>query len=427
MKFIITYFSMGCKNHPVPRWGNDHFLLKEYKTKIPMKKQSVLLSKLGVSLLLAALMWGCKSESPSTEATETPPAGPSVTVTKSDYGTMPDGQPVEQYRLENDNGMAVDIITYGGIITSWTAPDHDGKYQNIVLGYDNLAQYIESNPYFGAIIGRYGNRIAKGQFALDGTTYQLETNDGSNHLHGGVKGFDKVVWTASETAEGSLTLTYVSKDMEGGYPGALTSTVMYTLTEDNTLEVTYEATTDKPTIVNLTQHSYFNLSGDFAQKITDHVLTIDAATYLPVDETLIPTGELRAVAGTPFDFTKAKVIGQDIEVENEQLARGKGYDHCWVLNQQGSFREAATLLHPASGRYLEILTDEPGIQFYSGNFLDGTLPVPGGGTYGQRTGLCLETQHYPDSPNQPTFPSVSLQPGEKYASKTTFKLSTKTN
>ncbi|WP_367392658.1 aldose epimerase family protein [Lewinella sp. LCG006] len=378
-------------------------------------------------LLLGLLAFSCKNEAAPPPATPEEVAAPAVTITKSAFGTTPEGQEVDKYVLKNEQGMTIEVITYGGIITSWTAPDREGNYQNIVLGYDKLSQYVESNPYFGAIIGRYGNRIAKGQFTLDGKTYQLETNDGPNHLHGGVKGFDKVVWSATENPDGSLALTYVSKDMEGGYPGELTSTVVYQLTADNTLEVTYEATTDKPTIVNLTQHSYFNLSGDFSQKITDHVLTIDAATYLPVDETLIPTGELRAVAGTPFDFTKAKAIGQDIEVENEQLARGKGFDHCWVLNKQGTYREAATLLHPASGRYLEILTDEPGIQFYSGNFLDGTLPAPGGGTYGQRTGLCLETQHYPDSPNQPTFPAVSLQPGEKYASKTTFKLSTKTN
>ena len=324
--------------------------------------------------------------------------------------------------------MEIDVITYGGIITKWTAPDKDGKYENVVLGYDKLEQYVESNPYFGALIGRYGNRIAKGKFSIDGTEYTLETNDGQNHLHGGVKGFDKVVWEAAEekTDNGvALKLTYVSEDGEGGYPGTLASTAVYHLTDGNALEVSYQATTDKKTIVNLTQHSYFNLSGDFSQKILGHELYINADSYLPVDATLIPTGELLPVENTPFDFRQAKSIGQDIEKESEQLARGKGYDHCWVLNNPGNFRKVSAVYHPVSGRLLEIYSDEPGIQFYCGNFLDGTLPAPGGGTYGHRTGFCLETQHYPDSPNQDSFPSVVLAPGEKYTSKTTFKFSTK--
>lgn len=380
-----------------------------------------------IFLALSIILVQCKNDKPNTpEATEK--SEPDVTISKSEFGQTEDGQNVEKYSMQNSNGMSIDVITYGGIITSWTAPDKNGQYKNVVLGYDNLEQYIESTPYFGAIIGRYGNRIAKGKFSIDGTEYSLETNDGPNHLHGGIKGFDKVVWTASEEKSSnntSLKLTYVSQDGEGGYPGNLTTTVVYTLTNDNALEVSYEATTDKKTIVNLTQHSYFNLSGDFSKNILDHELTIDADAYLPVDATLIPTGEFRLVENTPFDFRQAKSIGQDIEEENDQLTKGKGYDHCWVLNNQGGFRKVSTAYHPATGRYLEVYTDEPGIQFYCGNFLDGTLPIPGGGTFGHRSGFCLETQHYPDSPNQEQFPSVVLAPGKKYTTKTTFKFSTK--
>ncbi len=351
-----------------------------------------------------------------------------VTITKSNFGTMPDGQVIDKYTMKNTKGMEVDVINYGGIITSIKAPDKDGKYENVVLGFDNLNQYVKETPFFGAIIGRYGNRIAKGQIEIDGTSYQLDVNDGPNHLHGGVKGFDKVVWSAKEIAgdEGNaLELTYVSKDGEGGYPGTLTAKVIYTLTDDNELEIAYEATTDKKTIVNLTQHSYFNLSGNFANTILDHELTINSDTLVPVDNTLIPTGELTSVEGTPFDFTTAKVIGNDINNDDVQLERGKGYDHCWVLNDQGTFREVAKVYHPGTGRIMEVYTSEPGIQFYSGNFLDGTLPMPGGGTYGHRTGLCLETEHYPDSPNQPNFPSVILEPGNVYKTATTYKFTAK--
>jgi aldose 1-epimerase len=392
-----------------------------------MNKPIFKLFRFALFLAFSILLVQCKNEKPASQET-TEKSEPTVTFSKSAFGQTGDGQTVEKYTMQNSNGMSIDVITYGGIITSWTAPDKNGQYKNVVLGYDNLAQYIESTPYFGAIIGRYGNRIAKGKFSIDGTEYSLETNDGPNHLHGGLKGFDKVVWTANEEKSdnnASLKLTYVSKDGEGGYPGTLTSTVIYTLTNDNTLEVSYEATTDKKTIVNLTQHSYFNLSGDFSKNILDHELTIDADTYLPVDATLIPTGELQPVENTPFDFRQAKSIGQDIEQEDDQLTIGKGYDHCWVLNNQGGFRKVSTAYHPGTGRYLEIYTDEPGIQFYCGNFLDGTLPVPGGGTYGHRSGFCLETQHYPDSPNHEQFPSVILAPGEKYTTKTTFRFSTK--
>lgn len=354
------------------------------------------------------------------------------TMEKEDYGTTPKGEKVELYTLTNPSGMKVKIITYGGIITSLKAPDKNGEYKDVVLGFDSLSQYVKSNPYFGAIIGRYGNRIANAEFDLDGTKYVLSKNNGPNHLHGGDVGFDKVVWSAS-TEEGenftSLKLSYTSPHMEEGYPGTLETVVTYTLNNDNSLDVQYEATTDKKTIVNLTQHSYFNLSANFDNKILDHEIKINADEFLPVDPTLIPTGEFRKVAGTPFDFREAKTAGKDIDkdTENEQLRLGLGYDHCWVLNQQDAgMRFAASAHHPESGRLLEIYTDEPGIQFYSGNFLDSTLPQKGGeGTYAKRSGFCLETQHYPDAPNQEGFPSVVLEPGEKYTSRTSFKFSVK--
>lgn len=352
-----------------------------------------------------------------------------VTISKENFGMTSDSIAVDKYTMKNEKGMQIDVITYGGIITAWTAPDKNNNYKDIVLGYNTLAEYEKETPYFGAIIGRYGNRIAKGKFSIDGAEYTLETNDNTNHLHGGVKGFDKVVWSATETktdSTASLVLTYLSKDMEGGYPGNLTNTVTYTLTNDNELQVLYEATTDKKTIVNLTQHSYFNLTGDFSKTILDHEITIDADKLVPVDATLIPTGELTDVTDTPFDFRTAKAIGNDINVEDEQLKRGLGYDHCWVLNKQNEgVRLVSSAYEKESGRLLEIYSDEPGIQLYTGNFLDGTLPNKQGGTYAFRTGFCLETQHYPDSPNQENFPTTILNPGEKYESKTSFKFSVK--
>ena len=372
----------------------------------------------------------CKEQKENKESTkETELTNEKVSITKRDYGTTADGQKVEQYTLKNSSGLQVDIITYGGRITSLKTPDKNGAFENVVLGFDNLAQYEKDNPFFGALIGRYGNRIGGAKFSLNDKPYQLAKNDGDNNLHGGVKGFDKKVWeakTEERPTTASLVLTYISPDGEEGFPGTLTTTVTYTLYNDSSLEVLYEATTDKTTVVNLTQHAYFNLSGDFSNTILDHELEILADYYLPVDKGLIPTGQLEPVEGTPFDFRTPKVIGQDIAKENTQLQLGGGFDHCWVLNdQQAGFRKVAAAYHPGSGRYLEVFTDEPGIQFYSGNFLDGTLPASNGGTYPKRSGLCLETQHYPDSPNQSQFPSVTLEPGEKYNSKTTFQLSTK--
>lgn len=379
-------------------------------------------------MLCTVMLTGCREE----KKNETMPQQKEVTakssVTKSDYATMKDGVKIEKYTLTNANGMKMDVITYGGIITSLTAPDKNGKFEDVVLGYTTPDDYFNGNPYFfGAIIGRYGNRIAKGKFSLDGKEYQLTVNDGSNHLHGG-KGFDKVVWAAApvEGNTAALKLTYTSKDGEEGYPGNLTVAVTYTLTNDNALEINYEAETDKKTIVNLTQHSYFNLSGNFNNTILDHELELKADKMLPVDATLIPTGELKAVAGTPFDFTTATVIGKEINAADDQLKKGLGYDHCWIFTDGSkSYREVGSLYHEATGRLMQVYTDQPGIQFYSGNFLDGKKASKSGGNYEKRSGLCLETQHYPDSPNQSKFPSVVLNPGEKYTTKTTYKFSVK--
>ena len=348
-------------------------------------------------------------------------------IDKIQFGETMDGTGVDQFILSNNKGMEVRIITYGGIITSWTAPDKNGGYKDIVLGYNTLAEYEAETPYFGALIGRYGNRIAKGKFSLDNQEYTLAVNNGVNHLHGGLKGFDKVIWDAKTIVSDStvsLELSYLSKDMEEGYPGNLETKVTYTLNNKDELSVNYEATTDKPTIVNLTQHSYFNLTADFNQDILGHELVINADSFLPVDYTLVPTGELRDVSGTPFDFRTLKAIGTHIDNENIQLKNGLGYDHCWALNDQDTgVRFVASAYEPVSGRLLEVFSDEPGIQFYSGNFLDGTLPSKNNGVYQHRTGFCLETQHYPDSPNQKNFPSVRLNQGEKYNSKTVFRLS----
>lgn len=348
-------------------------------------------------------------------------------IDKIQFGETMDGTGVDQFILSNNNGMEVRIINYGGIITYWTAPDKNGDYKDIVLGYNTLAEYEAETPYFGALIGRYGNRIAKGKFSLGNQEYTLAVNNGVNHLHGGLKGFDKVIWDAKTIVSDStvsLELSYLSKDMEEGYPGNLETKVTYKLNNKDELSVSYEATTDKPTIVNLTQHSYFNLTADFNQDILGHELVINADSFLPVDNTLIPTGEFRDVTGTPFDFKTSKAIGIHIDNENIQLKNGLGYDHCWVLNDQNTgVRFVASAYEPVSGRLLEVFSDEPGIQFYSGNFLDGTLPSKNKGMYQHRTGFCFETQHYPDSHNQKNFPSVRLNPGEKYNSKTVFRLS----
>ncbi|TLP77063.1 aldose epimerase family protein [Maribacter sp. ACAM166] len=383
-------------------------------------------------LIFSILMvnFSCKDDKKNKENLDTQKMEKSLSIAKSNYGTTVDGQKVDKFTLENEGGIQVDIITYGGRITSLRTADKNGKIENIVTGFDNLSQYEKTNPFFGALVGRYGNRIAKGKFSLNGTEYSLAKNNGENNLHGGLIGFDKVVWKVEGIEESgssaSLKLSYLSKDMEEGFPGNLETIVTYTLNRDDSFDVLYEATTDKTTVVNLTQHSYFNLSGDFSQTIVDHEIQINADKYIPVNSGLIPTGELAAVEGTPFDFSKAKLINKDINSENKQIELGGGYDHCWVLNgYESGYRSVAKAYHPESGRTLEVLTDEPGIQFYSGNFLDGTLPAPKGGSYAKRSGFCLETQHYPDSPNQPKFPSVTLAPEDTYTTKTTFKFSAK--
>jgi aldose 1-epimerase len=347
-------------------------------------------------------------------------------IKKEDFGKTAAQEPVEIYTLTNRRGAEVKIMTYGGIITSVKVPDRNGKMGDVVLGYDNLESYLKSNPFFGALVGRYGNRIAKGKFSLNGKEYTLARNNGLNHLHGGIKGFDKVVWKAKEMNGKNgpgLSLSYLSKDGEEGYPGNLSVTVVYTWTDTNELKVAYTATTDKETVVNLTQHSYFNLAG--SGDILKHEIMIAADKFTPVDATLIPTGELRSVKGTPMDFTKPVAIGARIDQQDEQLKFGRGYDHNYVLNgNKGASALAARVYEATTGRLMEVYTTEPGIQFYTGNFLDG-MTGKGGQVYGQRHGFCLETQHFPDSPNQPKFPSTTLKPGQKYMTTTSYRFSVK--
>lgn len=342
------------------------------------------------------------------------------------FGTAPDGKAVELITLTNGRGMEVRVMTYGAIIVSLTVPDRNGVPGDVVLGYDSLAGYLRSSPYFGAVVGRYGNRIAKGRFTLDGTEYRLAVNNGLNHLHGGVRGFDKVVWAAEPFQDQGgvgVRLAYTSPDGEEGYPGTLRAQVTYTLTERNELRIDYQATTDKATPVNLTQHSYFNLAG--RGDILGHLLTIKADSFTPVDSTLIPTGILAPVEKTPFDFRVPTAIGARIGAADQQLRFGGGYDHNFVLTRPDTgMALAAVVADSASGRTLEIRTTEPGIQFYSGNFLDGSLTGKGGTVYRHRTGFCLETQHFPDSPNHPQFPSTILEPGQTYQSHTTWSFGT---
>ena len=350
---------------------------------------------------------------------------------RAPFGTTPRGEAVSVYTLKNAHGMELRVLDYGGIILSLTVPDKSGRSADVVLGFDSLADYVRASPYFGAIIGRYGNRIAHARFTLDGRAYTLARNNGPNHLHGGVKGFDKVVWDVSPFKgrdSTGLTFHYTSPDGEEGYPGTLRATVTYTLTEANELVFDYQATTDRATPVNLTQHSYFNLSGDGPGKgdILGHIVTINADRFTPVDSTLIPSGELRSVQGTPFDFRTPTAIGARIAQDDEQLRRGGGYDHNFVLNSGGGDPVfAARVYEPTSGRVLEIYTTEPGMQFYSGNFLDGTLHGKHGVVYGHRAGFAMETQHFPDSPNHPLFPSTILLPGAEYRSRTVLRFSTR--
>jgi len=350
-------------------------------------------------------------------------------VKKEPYGKTSDGKDVFLYTLTNAKGCTIKVTNYGGIITQIIVPDKSGKMGDVALGYDKVEDYIKASPYFGCLVGRYGNRIAKGKFKLNGVEYTLAVNNGENALHGGLKGFDKVLWDVKETKAKkgtALELSYVSKDMEEGYPGTLTCKVVYTWTDNNELKIDYAATTDKDTVVNLTQHTYFNLAGAGDGDILDHEVMIAADRFTPVDKGLIPTGELKPVKGTPFDFTKSTKIGARIKEDDEQLKFGGGYDHNWVLNnKKGKLALAATVYEATSGRFMEVLTTEPGLQFYVGNFLDGTNIGKGGKAYKHRYGFCMETQHFPDSPNQPAFPSTVLKPGQVYRQTTVYRFLTK--
>lgn len=374
--------------------------------------------------ILGHLLFSCggANQQNQSAATDT-----TMTIAKTTFGQLPDGQTADHYTLRNKNGMEVKITNYGGLITHLNTPDKSGVFGDVVLGYDTLGGYLKSSPFFGALVGRYGNRIGKAKFTLDGKTYTLAANNGVNSLHGGLKGFDKVIWK-TEVLEGqnALKLTYVSKDGEEGFPGNLSTEVIYRLTDDNALEIEYTATTDKPTIVNLTNHSYFNLNGGKSD-VLNHEVSINADNFIPVDKTLIPIGEVRPVKGTVFDFTKPVAIGAGINnPKDEQIKLGGGYDHCWVVNgTKDSLRLAATAYEPTSGRFMEVFTTEPAVQFYTGNFLNGSITGKNGVVYGKRSGFCFETEHYPDSPNQPSFPSVVLRPGETYKTKTVYKFSAK--
>jgi len=382
-------------------------------------KQIPQLVALAAAGLSAAVLVGCSCMSHSSNS--------SGSISKAPFGKTSDGKAVEIYTLRNSKGSEARIMTYGGIVESLKVPDRTGKLADIVLGYDNLEGYTNS-PYFGALIGRYGNRIARGQFTLEGTTYKLAVNNGPNALHGGLKGFDKVVWkaTPSCTAQGpSLKLKYLSKDGEEGYPGNLSVTAVYTLTDDNELRLEYTATTDKPTICNLTHHSYFNLEGAGNGDVLGHIVYINADNMTPVDSTLITTGEIKPVDGTPFDFRTPTAIGARVNDPDQQLQYGPGYDHNWVINKPlGQMGLMARVYEPTTGRVMEVYSTEPGLQFYVGNFLDGSNVGKGGVAYQRRTDFCMEPHHYPDSPNKPQFPSTELKPGETYHNTIVYKFST---
>jgi aldose 1-epimerase len=352
------------------------------------------------------------------------------TVTKESFGKTSTGENIDIYTLRNANGVEARITNYGGVLVSLKIPDSNHKFDDVVLGFNNLDDYLKPNPNFGSLIGRYGNRIAKGRFTLNGVQYKLAVNNGENHLHGGLKGFDKVIWTGSQLrtkAGPAVVLNYLSKDGEEGYPGNLRVRVVYTLTAKNEIKIDYSATTDKDTVINLTHHSYFNLRGEGSGDILNHVIKINADRFIPTDAGSIPTGEIRKVAGTPFDFLTPTGIGIRINQDDEQLKFGNGYDHTWVINgQPGTLRLAASAYEPSTARFMEVWTTEPGMQFYTGNFLDGTLTGKSGKLYERRSGFCFETQHYPDSPNQPSFPTTTLKRGAIYRSTTIYKFSLRT-
>ena len=361
------------------------------------------------------------------------PVDASLSVLARPFGKTGEGKAVNVYRLTNNRGTTLRAMNYGGIVLSLRVPDREGRFEDVVLGYNSFAEYEEESPYFGAIVGRYGNRIAEGRFKLDGETYELATNNGPNHLHGGIEGFDKKVWEArpfvDEEKGAGVVFFYTSPAGEEGYPGRLEVEVTYTLTNENEVIFDYRATTSEATPVNLTQHSYFNLAGEGGGDILDHRLLLNADRFTPVDSELIPTGELQSVAGTPLDFTEAKPIGARINADHPQVTYGQGYDHNFVLNREGAEEDdlvlAARVYEPESGRVMTVYTTEPGVQFYSGNFLDGSLIGKSGAAYERRYGFALETQHFPNSPNEPSFPSTILRPGETYHTRTVYKFSTR--
>lgn len=376
-----------------------------------------ILRQRGSRIAIAATMITCAACSPGGDRRKD--------VESRSFGATKEGTAVSLYTLTNGKGMKTSITNYGGIVASIEVPDRSGKAGDVVLGFDSLDGYLGKHPYFGAIVGRYANRIAKGRFTLDGVEYKLATNDGANALHGGIGGFDKAVWQAKEFTEKGgrgIVLTYLSKDGEEGYPGNLQTTVRYTLTDDNELKIDYSASTDKTTVLNLTNHSYFNLAGQGEGDILGHEVTINADRFTPVDAGLIPTGELRFLKGTPFDFLIRTPIGARIDADDEQIKLGGGYDHNFVLNgRMGMTRLAAEVFEPKSGRAMEVRTTEPGLQFYTGNFLDGSIRGKGGKVYNKRFAFCMETQHFPDSPNQHAFPPTVLKPGEQFVSQTIYR------
>ena len=380
--------------------------------------------KLNLSIVMAMVLLGCTSR--VDQSADYTSEEPLKTVNQKSFGMVGEEE-VYLFTLKNASGMVMQVTNYGAIITSLRTPDRNGNYADIVLGYDNLQDYLDRGAFFGSIVGRYGNRIGRAKFTLDGEEYILAKNNGPNSLHGGLKGFDKVIWSAEpieSDAGPSLRLSYLSPHMEEGFPGNLTTGVIYTLTNNNELLIEYRATTDRPTIVNLTNHTYFNFSGA-DRDILDHEVELMAQRFIPVDSTLIPLGELQEVAGTPFDFNQPVGIGERINEPHEQLIVGRGYDHCWVLDKGLELGKGGSVYDPVSGRYMQFLTSEPGVQLYTGNFLDGSITGKNGKKYERRWALCLETQHYPDSPNQPDFPTTTLNPGEEYRSTTIYRFSTK--
>ena len=375
-------------------------------------------------VLVATIICSCgKPEQPEAQIDH-----PMNSSTEDIIGTLPSGDSIKVFTLTNEQGLSMRVMELGGVVLSLMVPDRQGNLDDVVLGFDRLEPYLKESPYFGALIGRYGNRIAKGMFTLDGHQYQLVQNNIGNHLHGGTVGFDKVKWEGNRVDHDlgpAIELRYVSDDGEEGYPGTLQNRVTYILRHDNALQIDYHATTDLPTIVNLTQHSYFNLN-PAAASILDHQVSLHAAYFLPVDESLIPLGEQQPVAHTPFDFQDFHAIGERIDANHPQIEIGGGYDHCWVLKADGdTLSMAAEVYEPVTGRVMKVYTTEPGVQFYTGNFLDGTLIGKKGQVYPRRSGFCLETQHFPDSPNQPDFPSVRLDPGQVYESTTVYSFSTR--